>query len=55
MKLEQRYEKIVLEYVKLFGEKHKLKFNGWIGSQIGEAAIFGDYPISFQDLPPSIL
>ena len=48
--IEERYNNIVSEYIKLFEEKHDLELDFWISDQIGTVAQFGDYYFDFQDI-----
>ena len=49
--LQQRYEAICKEYIRLFCDKQGLSFSYWLGTVIGGAVVFsGDYCFNFGDI-----
>ena len=47
---KDRYEKLCMEYVLRFCEKHDLNFDGWVGDRVGETAEIGDMYLDFSDI-----
>lgn len=51
-KLKNDWEKLTIEYVKFFCEKHEMYYeeDSWVGNKIGEIICIGDYYIDFSDI-----
>ena len=47
---KDRYEKLCMEYVLRFCEKHALNFEGWVADRVGEPAEIGDMLLDFSDI-----
>lgn len=45
-----QYEKLCMEYVLRFCEKHDLNFEGWVCDRVGETAEIGDMYLDFSDI-----
>ena len=55
MKLRDRYNKTINEYITKFEELTELEFEYWIGNKIGEVAEFsGDYVFDFIEIKYAI-
>jgi len=48
--IKQKYEKLCMEYVLRFCEKHDLNFEGWVADRVGETAEIGDMLLDFSDI-----
>lgn len=45
-----KYKKICEQYTAALSELLEIDFDGWIGENIGEVAMFGDYIFDFQNI-----
>lgn len=49
--LQNRYNKVVDDYIQLFSNKQEIEFEFWVGDVVGGIASFGDiYFFSFSDI-----
>ena len=48
--LESSFNDIVMSYIIEFEEKHTITFDFFVGKNVGQVAMFGDYYIDFDDI-----
>jgi len=48
--IKRKYEKLCMDYILRFCEKHDLNFEGWVGDRVGETAEIGDMFLDFGDI-----
>lgn len=49
-KLQKEYSLLVSEYISAFEKKHDIEFDYWVGDEVGEIAVFGDFFFNFDDI-----
>ena len=50
MNLELEYKDLVMSYIREFEDKHTITFDFFVGKNVGQIAMFGDYYIDFDDI-----
>lgn len=48
--LKNRLDGLIMEYVALFEKKHEMQFDFWVGDDVGDVGMFGDFYVDFRTI-----